>query len=77
MKKPGDLANPMKGRDIGKIIRETWVAPRAEAQKRVKKLFEEFPSGTYLTEIESWRMCRGGSIEVIVKRLDVPIDEAD
>jgi hypothetical protein len=36
MKKPGDLANAMKGRDIGKIVRETWIAPRAEAQKRVK-----------------------------------------
>jgi hypothetical protein len=52
MKKPGDLANVMKGRDIGKTIRETWVAPRAEAQKRVKQLFEEFPRGTYLTKIE-------------------------
>jgi hypothetical protein len=64
-------------RDTGKIVRETWIAPRAEAQKRVKQLFEQFPSGTYLTEIESWRSCRGGSVEVIVKRLDIPIDEAD
>ena len=43
MKKPGDLANAMKGRDIGKIVREIWIAPRAEAQKRVKQLFEQFP----------------------------------
>ena len=64
-------------RDTGKILRETWIAPRAQAQKRVKQLFEQFPSGTYLTEIESWRSCPGGSVEVIVKRLDIPIDEAD
>ena len=77
MKKPDNLANATEGPDAGKVIRETWIAPRAEARKRVKWLFEQFPSRTYLTEIESWRSCPGGSVEVIVKRLDIPIDEAD
>jgi len=64
-----DLANEIKSRPTGKIIRETWIVPGAEARKRAKQLFEEFPSGTYLTEIENWRICRGGFVELTVKRL--------
>jgi hypothetical protein len=64
-----DLANEIKSRPTGKIIRETWIVPGAEARKRAKQLFEEFPSGTYLTEIENWRTCRGGFVELTVKRL--------
>jgi hypothetical protein len=77
MRTPRDLANEMKGRATGKIVRETWIVPGAEARKRAKQLFQEFPSGTYHTEIENWRICRGGSVELTVKRLDAPIDEAD
>lgn len=77
MKTPRDLANEMKSRKTGKVIRETWIVPHAEARKRAKQVFEEFPSSTYLTEIDSWRICRGGSVELTVKRLDTPIDDTD
>jgi hypothetical protein len=30
--------------------------PTAEARRRVKQMFEEFPSASYLTEIKSWPM---------------------
>jgi hypothetical protein len=76
MRTPRDLANELKDRAVGKIVRETWILPGAEARRRAKQLFEEFPSGAYLTEIENWRICRGGSVELTVKRLDAPIDEA-
>ena len=77
MRTPRNLANDMKRRSTGKIVQETWIVPGAEARNRAKRLFEEFPRGTYLTEIVNWRICRGGSVELTVKRLDGPIDEAE
>jgi hypothetical protein len=51
--------------------------PQAAARRRAKQLFEEFPSATYLTEIEAWRTSPGSTVELTVKRLEAPIDEAD
>jgi hypothetical protein len=75
MKTPHDLADAMNGRRTGDLIRETLRLPRAEARKRAKRLFEEFPSASYLTEIESWQEPRGsGDVEFTFKRLENPID---
>ena len=65
----------MKSRGAGDLIRETLRLSRAEARKRAKQLFEEFPSASYLTEIESWQEPRGtGQVEFTFKRLEHPID---
>jgi hypothetical protein len=75
MKTPRDLADTIKGRNSGQLIRQTLRLPRAEARKRAKQLFDEFPSATYLTEIESWQEARGsGQVEFTFKRLENPID---
>jgi hypothetical protein len=78
MKTPRELADAMKIRKAGEVVRETLRMPSAEARKRVKRLFEEYPSAAYLTEIESWReLGRGGVVEFTMKRLDSPIDDTD
>ena len=75
MKTPRDLADAMKDRNGGDLIRQTLRLPRAEARKRAKQLFEEFPSASYLTEIESWLEPRGsGQVEFTFKRRENPID---
>jgi len=75
MKTPHDLADAIKGQNTGQLIRQTLRLPRAEARKRAKQLFEEFPSASYLTEIESWQEPRGsGQVEFTFKRLENPID---
>ena len=75
MKTPRDLADAMKDGKAGELIRETVRLPSAEARKRAKQLFEEFPSASYLTEIEAWRESRGGGqVEFTFKRLESPID---
>ena len=71
MKTPHDLADAIKGRNTGQLIRQTLRLPRAEARKRAKQLFEEFPSASYLTEMEP----RGSDqVEFTFKRLENPID---
>jgi hypothetical protein len=75
MKTPHDLADAIKGRNAGQLIRQTLRLPRSEARKRAKQLFEEFPSASYLTEIESWQEPGGsGQVEFTFKRLENPID---
>ena len=75
MKTPRDLADAIRGRNTGQLIRQTMRLPRAEARKRAKQLFEEFPSASYLTEIESWQEPRGGGqVEFTFKRLENSID---
>ena len=44
MKTPRDVADGTKGRKINETIREIIIVPRLEARKRIKQLFEEFPS---------------------------------
>ena len=43
MKTPRDLADAIKGRNSGQLIRQTLRLPRAEARKRAKQLFERVP----------------------------------
>jgi hypothetical protein len=74
MKSPRDLAEGMKIRksDDG-FFRETFRLPRSEARRRAKRLFSEFPSATYMTEIETWRESEG-IVECQIKRLNDPLD---
>jgi len=69
----------MDGRNrINGIVRETRRTPPSEARKLAKRVFEDFPSSTYLTEIESWRLSSGGTfVEWTVKRLEHPLNDSD
>jgi hypothetical protein len=74
MKSPCDLAEAMKIRESDDaFFRETFRLPRREARKRAKQLFSEFPSATYMTEIETWRESEG-IVEFQMKRLTDPLD---
>ena len=79
MKTPRDLADRMDERNKApNIVRQRRRSPPWEARKLAKKLFEDFPSSTYLTEIESWRLCSGGTlVEWTFKRLEYPVDDSD
>ena len=78
MKTPRDIADVMNGRKTAEMIRETFRAPPAEARKRLKWLFEEYPTAAYLTVIETWRkLGQGGLVEFTTKRLDIPVDDMD
>ena len=74
MKSPRDLAEGMKIRKSeDAFFRETVRLPRSEARRRAKQLFSEFPSATYMTEIETWRESEG-IVEFQMKRLNDPLD---
>jgi hypothetical protein len=74
MKSPRDLAEGMKIRKSDDaFFRETFRLPRSEARRRAKQLFSEFPSATYMTEIETWRESEG-IVEFQMKRLNDPLD---
>lgn len=74
MKSPRDLAEGMKIRKSDDaFFRESFRLPRSEARKRAKQLFSEFPSATYMTEIETWRESEG-IVEFQMKRLNDPLD---
>ena len=79
MKKPRDLADRMAGREkLNNVIRETRRTSASEARKHAKRMFEDFPSSAYLTEIESWHVSAGGTfVEWTVKRLEKPVGEED
>jgi len=79
MKTPRDLSDAMGSRGIQRnILRETFRLPRSEARKRAKQMFEEFPTSTYMTSIESCREFSSGRVlEMTLTRLEDPIDEAD
>ena len=75
-KTPRDLANKMKFRETAAgFCRETFRVPRSEARRRAKQLFRQFPSATYMTEIETWRELPDDVIEFTMKRLKDSIDE--
>jgi hypothetical protein len=77
MKTPCDLADGIKGRKVDGVLRATFFLSRSEARRRAKQLFEEFPSGAYMTEIEAWRELPGGVIGLTIKRLKDAIDELE
>jgi hypothetical protein len=74
-KTPRDLATEMKLREPDGFCHETFRVPRSEARRRAKQLFRQFPSATYMTEIETWRELPDDVIEFTMKRLKDSIDE--
>jgi hypothetical protein len=58
------------------FVGESFRLPLREARKRAKQLFEQFPSSSYMSEIESWQETEG-IIEFKMKRLSYPIDQQD
>ncbi len=77
MKIPRDVSDGIANRKANELRRETVTAPRLEARRLAKRLFEAFPSAPHQTEIESCRVLRRGFLELTVKRLETPIDDAD
>jgi hypothetical protein len=74
IKSPRDLSDVAKDRKSDGFLREAFVLPRPDARKLAKRVFNEFPSAAYMTEIETWRE-RGGMVEFKLKRLSNPIDQ--
>ena len=73
MRTPRDLATKMASRpgrraDDG-FHRETFTLPREQARAKAKDQFRRFPSAAYMTEIESWRVLPGDTIEFTMRRL--------
>jgi hypothetical protein len=78
MKKPRDVADAIRSRqEENDIVRETIRIPRLQARKRAKQVFRQFPTATYLTEIETWKILRNSDVELTVKRLRYPMEGAD
>ena len=78
MKTPRDLADRGGQSSTNRIFREARKTPHWEARKLAKKAFEDFPSSTYLTEIESWRVSSGGTfVEWTIKLLEYPVDDSE
>jgi hypothetical protein len=49
--------------------RQTFRLPRAEAQRTAREWFERYPKAAYMTEVESWRVLEGDTIEFTMRRL--------
>jgi hypothetical protein len=75
MNTPRDLADGIKSRKVDDVLRATFLLSRSEARRRAKQLFRQFPSATYMTEIETWRELPDDVIEFTMKRLKDSIDE--
>jgi hypothetical protein len=74
IKSPRDLSDAARSQKDNGFLREAFVLPRPDARKLAKRLFNEFPSAAYMTEIETWRE-RDGMVEFKLKRLSDPIDQ--
>jgi hypothetical protein len=71
IKSPRELSDAAKNRKSDGFLREAFVLPRPDARKPAKRLFSEFPSAAYMTEIETW--CeRGGMVEFKLRRHCTP-----
>ena len=68
MKTPHRPADSVKSGKLDGVLRETYRLPRPEARRRIKRVFKNYPTGTYLTEIESWDELPGGFVELTIKR---------
>ncbi|RFC66557.1 hypothetical protein DYI37_01995 [Fulvimarina endophytica] len=51
------------------FVRETFVLPREEAHSKAKEWFDRYPKSAYWTQVESWRLVEGGSVEFTMRRL--------
>jgi hypothetical protein len=76
MKSPRDLSERSRNSTTDKFLRESFRLPLGEARSRAKQLFEQYPSGVYMTEIETWSE-KWGVVHFKTKRLNEPIDDLD
>jgi hypothetical protein len=49
--------------------RETFTLPREAAREKAREWFSRFPKAAYMTEVESWRVLDGDTIEFTLRRL--------
>jgi hypothetical protein len=49
--------------------RETFVLPREDARLKAREFLSRFPKAAYMTEVESWRVLDGDTIEFTMRRL--------
>jgi hypothetical protein len=49
--------------------RDTFTLPREAAREKARELFSRFPKAAYMTEVESWRVLDGDTIEFTMRRL--------
>jgi hypothetical protein len=49
--------------------RETFVLPRDAARDKAREILSRFPKAAYMTEVESWRVLDGDTIEFTMRRL--------
>jgi hypothetical protein len=72
---PRDLARRLaeasgrRKRDRDSYRRETFALPREAARAKAREWFERYPKAAYMTEIESWRVLPGDTIEFTMRRL--------
>jgi hypothetical protein len=53
LKSPRELSDAAKNHKNDGFLRGAIVLPRPDARKLAKRLFNEFPSAAYMTEIET------------------------
>ncbi len=49
--------------------RDTFTLPREAAREKAREWFSRFPKAAYMTEVESWRVLDGDTIEFTMRRL--------
>jgi hypothetical protein len=49
--------------------RDTFTLPREAAREKARELLSRFPKAAYMTEVESWRVLDGDTIEFTMRRL--------
>ncbi|RDV02351.1 hypothetical protein [Undibacter mobilis] len=75
IRRPADLAKRMarrlkaRGSLSDSFRRETFALPREAARAKAREWFERYPKAAYMTEIESWRVLPGDTIEFTMRRL--------
>ena len=52
------------------FIRETFVLPRADARRRAREYYRQWPSEAYWTAVDSWCERPGDEIEFTMRRLE-------
>jgi hypothetical protein len=62
-------ARERRQRDRDSYRRETFALPREAARAKAREWFERYPKAAYMTEIESWRVLPGDTIEFTMRRL--------
>jgi len=51
------------------FVRETYRLDRAEARRKAREWFDQYPKAAYWTQVESWRVLDGDVIEFTMRRL--------